>query len=430
MALSWRFVVLVALAGIPVMSCPHPLTAAAVLLGLVLVALLDWAAAPPTRTIAARRTPGPRVRLDLPTHATLTLHNTGRRRLRLRVRDAWAPSAGAQHIRFTTTLAPGQSQQRRLDMLPTRRGSLPADKLTVRSYTLLGMAARQRSFDVPAAVRVMPPFRSRRHLPSKQQRLRELDGRTALMVRGGGTEFDSLREYVRGDDVRSIDWRATARAQKLIVRTWRPERDRRVIIVVDSSRLAARRSGAGTVFDAALEAAMLLAALAAGAGDRVDVIVADARIRARIGPITGRDPLGVLANQLTDVFPELYEADWPQIASAVLQSSSAQSFIVLLTALDEPTISEDMLPALPLLRAGHTVAIAAPVDPDLEPMTAARATPAQVYRAAAAAQEILSAEAMAHALGEQGLHTVTRSPEELAPALADLYISLRAGGRL
>lgn len=137
-------------------------------------------------------------------------------------------------------------------LLPVRRGALHGDKVTIRSRSVVGLIARQKSFDVPAIVRVLPPFISRRELPSKTQKLRELDGRSAVMIRGMGTEFDSLRDYVDGDDVRSIDWRASARAQDLVVKTWRPERDRRVVIVVDSSRLAARRCGDGTVFDAAL----------------------------------------------------------------------------------------------------------------------------------------------------------------------------------
>src|SRR5690606_40202208 len=67
------------------------------------------------------------------------------------------------------------------------------------------------------------PFRSRRHLPGKLAKLQELEGQHRAMIRGQGSEFDSLREYVPGDDVRSIDWRATARRETVVVRTWRPE---------------------------------------------------------------------------------------------------------------------------------------------------------------------------------------------------------------
>ena len=83
----------------------------------------------------------------------------------------------------------------------------------MRSDGPLGLAGRQAQHrDARGRVRVLPPFTARRHLPSRLARLRELDGNTSVQVRGQGTEFDSLREYVRGDDVRSIDWRATARA--------------------------------------------------------------------------------------------------------------------------------------------------------------------------------------------------------------------------
>lgn len=88
-------------------------------------------------------------------------------------------------------------------------------------------------------MRVLPPFTSRKHLPSRLARLRELDGRTSVLTRGEGTEFDSLREYVPGDDTRSIDWRATARQTTVAVRTWRPERDRHILIVLDTGRTSA-----------------------------------------------------------------------------------------------------------------------------------------------------------------------------------------------
>jgi hypothetical protein len=149
------------------------------------------------------------------------------------VRDAWPPSPGATGDRAALDVGPGDQQLIEVSLRPTRRGDRPADRVTVRSIGPLGLAGRQGSHSVPWTLRVLPPFRSRRH-PSRMARLRELDGRTALMVRGQGTEFDSLREYVGGDDVRSIDWRATARASDVMVRTWRPERDRRVLIVLDT----------------------------------------------------------------------------------------------------------------------------------------------------------------------------------------------------
>ena len=184
------------------------------------------------------------------------------------------------------------------------------------------------------------------------------------------------------------------------------------------------------MFDAALEAGQLLAALAAGGGDRVDLLVADARVRARIGPITGRDPMGRLSNELTDVDPELLDADWDAITSAVMRAASQHSLVVLVTALDPTTVAEDILPALPVLRARHSVAIASVADPELELMAARVHTPALAYRAAAAERELLEVRSVIGSLREAGIHSVHEPPEELAPALADLYISLKATGRL
>ena len=98
-----------------------------------------------------------------------------------------------------------------MQLTPWRRGDRRAEQVTIRSTGPLGLWSRQATLAAPGRLRVLPPFHSRVHLPSRLTRLRELDGRTPLLIRGQGTEFDSIREYVRGDDVRSIDWRATAR---------------------------------------------------------------------------------------------------------------------------------------------------------------------------------------------------------------------------
>ena len=115
---------------------------------------------------------------------------------------------------------------------PVRRGDQQSALVTARSIGPLGLAGRQSSHRVPWQIRILPPFLSRKHLPSRLAKLRELEGMIPVLIRGQGTEFDSLREYVIGDDVRSIDWRATARRADVVVRTWRPERDRRVVIVL------------------------------------------------------------------------------------------------------------------------------------------------------------------------------------------------------
>lgn len=428
--MTTRLLLLTLLGLVPVMLMPG-FTSALIVTGvIVIVAVLDFFLAPSPRLVSLQRTPGPMVRLGDPTNSTLTMVNDSPKRLRIAVRDAWSPSAGAKNTRSHFDLPPGESTQVVTHLLPVRRGALHADKVTIRSRSIVGLIARQKSFDVPAIIRVLPPFISRRELPSKTQKLRELDGRSAVMIRGMGTEFDSLRDYVDGDDVRSIDWRASARAQDLVVKTWRPERDRRVIIVVDSSRLAARRCADGTIFDAALESALLLTALASGAGDRVDVIVADARIRAIASSHRSKDPVHDLSVALTTVHPELYDADWEQIASTVLSTSRQHALVVLVTALDEGSISDEVLPVLPTILARHRVVLASVEDPGLSELAAKRGSADEIFTAAAAESELLTSKSLQTRLRGAGVQSVEAGPDDLPGALADLYINLKATGKL
>ena len=249
---------------------------------------------------------------------TLLVANPGRRVKGL-LRDAWPPSAGVQDPPHKIDLPNGERRRLVTHLVPTRRGDRHAYRVTIRSIGPLGFAGRQGSHQVPWTVRALPPFNSRKHLPSRLARLRELDGRTALLVRGQGTEFDSLRDYVPGDDVRSIDWRATARRGNVVLRTWRPERDRQVAIVIDSGRMSAGRVGDAPRLDHAMDAALLLAALATRAGDRVSLLACDSEVRADVRRPAPEDVLPSFVNALANVDAELVQTDFRVVVSQVLE---------------------------------------------------------------------------------------------------------------
>ncbi|EMY33507.1 hypothetical protein D477_014401, partial [Arthrobacter crystallopoietes BAB-32] len=315
-------------------------------------------------------------------------------------------------------------------LAPLRRGDLRTEHVAVRSVGPLGLAARQLTLPLPGRLRVLPPFHSKRHLPSKLRRLRELDGKAAVQIRGAGTEFDSLRDYVRGDDVRSIDWRATARRQAVVVRTWRPERDRRVIIVLDTSRTAAARIDDEPRLDTGIEASLLLAALAERGGDRVDFLAFDRRARATVKSASKGNMLHQLVNAMAALEPELIEADWSQIPGQLRAISSHRSLVVLLTALDSGSAEESLLPTLAQLTAEHVVIVASVRDPLLDELRAARSTASETFRAAAAERALLDRTALTTRIKQLGAEVVDATPHELPPALADLYIRLKAAGRL
>jgi uncharacterized protein (DUF58 family) len=222
MSLTGRVPLLVVLGVLALVLRPAGSTAAWWLLAVLLLVVLDVLLAPHPRRLELSRRPGGQVRQGQPTRTQLLLANPGSRRVHGLLRDAWQPSAGATGNRHRFDLGAGDQVLVSTPLTPTRRGDSRTDRVTLRCTGPLGLAARQASVDVPGRVRVLPPFHSRKHLPSRLARLRELDGRSAVRIRGQGTEFDSLRDYVRGDDVRSIDWRASARSRNVVVRTWQP----------------------------------------------------------------------------------------------------------------------------------------------------------------------------------------------------------------
>jgi uncharacterized protein (DUF58 family) len=372
------------------------------------------------------------VRLGESTVTSLLLVNRTRRSMRGLVRDAWQPSAGAGEDRHRLRLAPGDSARLTTPLTPTRRGSLAALHVTVRSQGPLGLAARQASRPVPGQVLALPPFHSRKHLPSRLSRLRELDGRAAVRVRGQGTEFDSLREYVRGDDVRSIDWRASARSRALAVRTWQPERQRRVLVVLDTSRTSAGRVDDIPRLDSSMDAALLLMALATRAGDSVDFLAGDRQVRARVrgGMSGGTAGVAPAVGAMAGLDPVLVEADWSRLSSAVLAFGRQPALVVLLTALETAPVEQGLLPALPALRHRHHVVLASVRDPELERMAARRSSAPEVYAAAAAERAMSERARLAQTLGALGVDVVDADAERLPVALTDHYLLLKAEGRL
>lgn len=395
----------------------------------------DFALAAPVRRLGLTRSGDTSVRLGEAADVTLTVTNPSSRPLRARLRDAWPPSSwqpGTEVAasRHSLTVPAGERRRVTTRLRPTRRGDRQADRITIRSYGPLGLLSRQGTHKAPWTVRVLPPFTSRKHLPSKLARLRELDGRTSVLTRGEGTEFDSLREYVPGDDTRSIDWRATARQSSVAVRTWRPERDRHILLVLDTGRTSAGRVGDAPRLDASMDAALLLAALASRAGDRVDLMAYDRRVRALVQGRTARDVLPSLVNAMATLEPELVELDARGLTASALRTAPRRSLIVLLTSLDTAPVEEGLLPVLSQLTQRHTVLVASVADPYIARMTTARGNTEAVFEAAAAAQAQSERHRTAEQLRRHGVTVVDKTPEELAPALADAYLALKTAGRL
>lgn len=412
-------------AGVPVWAV---LSGWLLLCGILLV--VDVVSAASAHAVAVTRRVPARARMGEPVTASVALHNHGARTMNALLRDAWQPTAGADPARLRVRIPAGERRRVEVPLLPRRRGELVSEFVFIRSLGPLGLGGRQARHEVRGATRVLPAFSSRKHLPSRLARLRELDGNTSIQVRGQGTEFDSLREYVRGDDVRSIDWRATARAGTTMLRTWRPERDRHVVILIDTGRTAAARVGDGTRLDAALEASLLLAALAMRAGDHVHLLLYDRVVRGRVTGIDGAGLLPAMTDAMAPVHARLVDTDWAGAYAAIRTLTTRPSLVVVLTAQDAAESARGFLGAFPDPSRATTVLVGSVTDDAVGELAKQRGSREEIYLAAAAERTLRDAENVADAIRRAGGEAIAADPESLPPKIADRYLELKAAGRL
>ena len=250
----------------------------------------------------------------------------------------------------------------------------------------LGLAARQRTRAEPSVLRVLPPFKSRDEAELRINRARILEvGLRSAQGRGAGTEFDQLREYTPDDEFRRIDWSATARTGKLIVRTYRAERNQTVLLLLDSGRVMAGRVEGVPRLEHAMDAVMMMTAVSTRLGDRTGMLAFDRTVRAVVPPSGGRAQLGRITDAMYDLDAQLAESDYRAAFTEAMARFRRRALVVILTELTEPVIAETLLPALPVMVRHHLVLIGGVRDPDV--VTWARDTPddaSEAYRKAAA----------------------------------------------
>ncbi|WP_280420363.1 DUF58 domain-containing protein [Nocardia carnea] len=394
------------------------------------LAATDRALAAGSADVVLERTELTVLRLGAATEIELAITNTGPRAVRGRLWDDWPESAGATGRQHRLVLASGHRVRVHTTLTPTRRGDRAAGPVTVRLFGPLGLAGHQFRRVVPARVRALPPFRSERLLGGKVKRLRQLEGRNLADLRGQGTEFDSFREYVPGDDVRTIDWRATARATDVLVRTWRPERNRQLLMLLDTGRISAARVGAGTRLDNAIEAALLLGSLAAAGGDMVGLLAYDREVRAEVRAGVGRGVQPKLMHALAGVTPVLVDTDSEGLARAALRRARRRSLIVWFTGLDTAAVTENLLPVLPVLAERHRVLIVSVTDPEIAAAAADRTDLRALYRAAAAESRLAEQAVLQESLRRMGIAVIAAAGPDLPGALADEYLELKQSAAL
>jgi uncharacterized protein (DUF58 family) len=406
---------------------------------LVLLAAVD-AAVLVLLVADAARTPGPgtlratrQVREPLSAFAanrvTLRVESAAARPLRLALADAPPASFASTGHRPLLALAPGAVATIAYDVTPRGRGQAGFGDLHVRSVGPLGLAARQWRIDLAREVRVYPDLRALAALPGAT---RADPG--AVRARGHfeGREFASLRGYVAGDDVRAIDWKATARRGAPVVRDWQPERNQTLWILLDCGRhLSARLADGRTKLDHAVDAALALARAAAARGDRAAAVLFGAEVRRVVPPRGGRAALGPLADALHDAEPRIEESDYGAAFDVLDARQRRRALVVVFTDLADPDTSALLLARAAQLRRRHLVLVAAVADSEIADAAAARPRDAEEAFARAAAEDILDEREQAtRRLQAAGVRVESVPARALVAAVVGRYAEAKGRGEL
>ena len=279
---------------------------------LAVLALVDWALATRPGVITIERDLPEVIGLGAVGEVLWEVANPTGRTQHLAFSDELAPSLGAATRRARVTVPAAGSAVVRTRIQPTRRGRFVIATLTVRVDGPLGLASRQAARQHRSVLRVYPPFRSRDEAELRINRARILEvGLRSAQGRGGGTEFDQLREYSVDDEFRRIDWSATARLGKAIVRTYRAERNQTVISLLDNGRVMAGRVDDVPRVEHAMDAVMMMTAVATRLGrPRAQVALAWVLAKSEVAaPIVGATRLEQLDDAVAALTLELSPAD-------------------------------------------------------------------------------------------------------------------------
>ena len=404
----------------------------AVNVALAVVALVDALLAPSPGKLPVERTLPGAVTLGATAEISWTVRNPRRRALRLALADELAPSLRADTRRASARIPRGATLQAATEIHPARRGRFTLTELVVRVDGPLGLGARQAALVVPGVLHVYPSFRSKDEAELRIRKARIIDvGLRSARGLGGGTEFDRLREYSVDDQFRRIDWAATARAGRAIVREYRAERNQTVLVLLDNGRVMAGRVDGVPRVEHAVDAVMMLTAVATGLGDRCGVVAFDREVRAAVPPGAGRAQLGRVIDALYVLEPVLAESDYAGAFTETLARFRRRTMLVLLTDLVAPAVEEWLIPALPLLVREHLVVVASVRDPDVARWAAGGAADVTgVYRQAAAVSALDARRRTIARLRGLGVTVVDARPGRLAAELADTYLAAKATGRL
>jgi len=401
---------------------------------LLLIWLDATLAGRPERTvITVTREPLPALSVGHTGEVTYRWANSSRRHARLLVREIRPDILGGTQPPRAVTVPASAATREDVQVVPLRRGRETAGGFVLDSLGPLGLGRRRLRLPLPWDVVVYPPLVSMRLRASVAEALRRRDvGMKPIRQLGEGRLFESLREWGPGDDLRHIDWKATARRGKVITRQYEAERRQQVLLVLDTGRLMTADVAAGVArLDFAVQAALELTYAAAQHDDNVGIMTFADGVQHFVAPERGRTGVRRVLDVLAVVQPKLVEPDYPGAFRYLAARNRKRALTVLFTDVIDRFASDALVANVASLRPRHLPLAVTLRNPELDAVAALRPLTSRDAFRKAAAEELLHAreEALGH-MRRAGVLVIDVTPERAAQAVVRKYLDLKRKGTL
>jgi uncharacterized protein (DUF58 family) len=397
------------------------------------IAIFDaWNSKLPDRVRIERRF-GSRFAVVAETEVRIEVANHTSRDLSLVLKDEHPPQmklSGAREAKLNVDAQTAGSFTYWLT--PPKRGRFEFGLIAVRYLSHWRLAWKQTRAGEAMAVKVYPNMRRAREAELKALGARSfVAARRKSQWRGEGRDFESLRDYVLGDEMRHISWTATARRGKLVTRQYQMERDQTILIALDAGRLMTARIENETKLDSAVHATLALMSAAARAGDNAGLLVFGRKIKTFLPPKRGAEHLDAALEALHAIEPEMIEPSYSRAFEFVSANSRRRSLVVVMTDLVDEEGSRELLTSLKLLRPRHLPLVVTIADRDLKAVVReAPETEREMFTQSVAEEIIHLREAALRLVESQGGLALDVTAAVLAPKLLETYLRVKERGLL
>jgi uncharacterized protein (DUF58 family) len=400
---------------------------------LIALAVADYLLSERVEAFRVEREMDERFAMGAVNEVGLKIFNRARRKVTFIVKDE--PPAEMELLtprEAQLTVPASRTRAWRYQLLPTARGKYGFGNTVIRFRTRLGLLWRQATYQTATDVKVYPDIReARKHEIYAHRNKRPDPGLRRMRIRGQGREFESLREFDIGDEIRHISWAATARRGKLITRQYTIERSQNIVVLLDTGRLMTARIGKLTKLDHAVNATLSIAYVAAAGGDNVGLVAFSRRVVSYLPPRRGHDQINRLMEALYSLEPQMIEPSYKRAFNFFSANCHRRSLVVILTDLVDRDASAELLAHTSQLIPRHLPLIITIGDTDLRELVRSEpVSSTDVYRQAVAEEILRQREEALTRIRHAGGLALDVPAGRLSLELVNKYLEVKERGLL